>query len=135
MKVIKTISSFALAVLVLASSSSFMIGIHVCMGKVQDVALFSKAETCEMEQSVPPCHKQMKQACCEDQTLVHEGKDFKSTILDIHLSAPLAVAIASSTVLLTDLIPAAPLVRVSYFNYDPPLPFSDLTIDHQVFLI
>ena len=49
MKAVKTIFVFALALLVLVSSTSFMVGIHFCSGEVADMALFTEAEPCAME--------------------------------------------------------------------------------------
>lgn len=135
MKLFRTISSLILAILVLVSSSSFMVGIHYCAGKVQNIALFTKADACEKELIMPPCHRHLKAPCCEDQTVVHKGEDLKASIVHDQLLPPSSIDIEQPLVLISEIIPTAPFSRVKYFNYDPPLPSSDLTIDHQVFLI
>jgi hypothetical protein len=43
-----------MAFLVLISSSSFMVGIHRCAGEIQNMALLSKAEGCEIEKNLHP---------------------------------------------------------------------------------
>ena len=134
MKVLRSILSVALAFLVLFSSTSFMVGIHVCGGHIQDIALFTKAESCQTEQTLPPCQMHMKPGCCQDQSVVHKGEGFKASIVDVHLVAPIA-NIDQPLVILSEIIPASPVSRSKYFNYDPPLRSSDLTVDHQVFLI
>jgi hypothetical protein len=121
--------------LVLVSSTSFMVGMHLCMGKVQAVALFDKAEGCEKEQSLPPCHRHQKAPCCEDETIIHESEDFKTGVSEIQVMLPLPVEIEQAFTFVSEIIPSAPLSRIKYCNYDPPLRSCDLTVEHQVFLI
>ncbi|HYE56329.1 MAG TPA: hypothetical protein VD816_05105 [Ohtaekwangia sp.] len=135
MKAFRTISAAILALLVLVSSTSFMIGVHFCKGEVKNVALFTKAEGCEKEKSLPPCHRHTKAPCCEDEMVIHEGDDFKAGSADIHIVAPVPADIASPMVLISEIIPSAPIARIQYLPYDPPLRSGDLTISYQVFLI
>lgn len=135
MKVIRSISAVLLALLVLVSSTSFMVGMHVCMGEVQNISLFGKADSCQIERSLPPCHKHMKPACCEDETIFHEGTDFKASVEHIQVDAPAPMDIEQTLVLISEVIPAAPIASTQYDQYDPPLRTCDLTVEHQVFLI
>lgn len=135
MKTFRTISAILLAILVLVSSTSFVVGLHICMGEVQNVALFGKADSCEKEKALPPCHKHMKPECCQDETYIHEGDDFKASIEHIHVIAPVAIDIEQSVVPIAEVIPAAEISRTQYTDYDPPLRSADLTVEHQVFLI
>jgi len=135
MKVFRSISAVLLAILVLVSSTSFIVGIHFCMGEMQNIALFGKAGGCEKESALPACHKHMKPACCEDEAVYHEGNDFKGSIEQISLAAPLAMDIEQPPVLLAEVIPGSPIARTHYHNYDPPLRTCDLTVEHHVFLI
>jgi len=135
MKIIKTISVVALALLVLLSSTSFMVGIHFCGGKMKNVALLSKAEDCGMEKKIPPCHRHLAKSCCEDQAIVHEAEGFKASFHKIDISPSTAIDIDLPQVVLAEIIPAAALLQFRYYNYDPPLRSSDLTITHSVFLI
>lgn len=135
MKALCSISAVLLALLVLVSSTSFMIGMHFCMGEVQNVALFTKADGCEKEQNLPPCHRHMKAPCCADETIVHKGDDFKASIAHFHIVAPAPMDIEQPLILISEVIPTAPLSRTHYYNYDPPLRSWDLTVEHQVFLI
>lgn len=133
MKTIRTIAAIVLALLVLVSSTSFMIGMHFCMGEVKNIALFSKADGCEKEKSLPPCHRHVKAPCCEDETVVHQGNDFKASIEHIQMIAP--SPIEQPLVLISEIIPSAPVSRTQYYNYDPPLRSCDLTVEQKVFLI
>ena len=135
MKAFRSISAVVLAILVLVSSTSFMVGMHICMGKLENVALFGKADSCQKEKALPACHKHMKPACCEDETVFHDGINFKGSVEHIHIDAPAPVDIEEPLVFISEVIPAAPLASIQYYKYDPPLRTCDLTVEHQVFLI
>lgn len=135
MKAFRTISAIVLATLVLVSSTSFMVGFHICMGEVQNVSVFTKADVCEMERNLPPCHSQMQGTCCDDETFFHEGDDFKASVEQVNISAPAPIYIEQQEILIAEVIPSAPSSRTHYYNYDPPLRSCDLTVAHQVFLI
>jgi hypothetical protein len=135
MKAFRSISAVLLALLVLVSSTSFMVGMHFCQGEIQNIALFSKADGCEKEMSLPPCHRHQQMPCCADKTVVHDGDDFKASIEHLYVVAPMPVAIAQALIQRSEIIPTAPFARAEYYNYDPPLRSWDLTVQYQVFLI
>ena len=135
MKQARSILSAAFAVLVLISSSSFMVGLHLCGGQVQNVALFTKADGCEMEKKMPPCHKPQSKPCCEDETIAHKGEDFKISLTEISISTGPVLDMELPAVMISEVIPSAPVSRTRYRNYDPPLRAADLTVSFQVFLI
>src|SRR5688572_17526973 len=109
MKAIRSISAVLLALLVLVSSTSFMVGMHICMGEVQNLALFTKADACEKEKSLPPCHRHQKAPCCEDETYVHDGDDFKASNAHFHVVAPAPIDIEQPMILISEVIPASPI--------------------------
>ena len=136
MKLLRTIASLSLAILVLVSSSSFVVGMHFCGNKLQNIALFSKAEGCASELQLPPCHTQTRDACCGDETIVHEGQDLKPDITQIQLSPVSSVDLEQSQVLISEIIPSTPLCgKIVFYPDDTPLPSPDLTIALRVFLI
>ena len=106
MKLFRSISVVLFAILVLVSSSSVMVGMHICKGDVKNIALFEKAESCQKEKALPPCHKHMKPACCEDETVYHEGTDFKGSIQHLHIVVPTSVDIEQAVVLISEIIPS-----------------------------
>lgn len=112
-----------------------MIGIHMCSGNIQDLALFTKAQRCANEKKMPPCHKQESKPCCEDESVIHEGQDVKSDITKLQLSPVPVIDIDQPLVLIAEIIPSSSLARTKYYNYDPPLRWTDITVEHQVFLI
>ncbi len=135
MKATRTISAVLLTLLVLVSSTSFMVGLHFCMGEVENIALLGKAGECEKQKQLPPCHKHMKPECCDDETFVHDGNDFKVSVKHIHIVAPVAMDVEPPVVLIAEVIPTTEISRSRYYNYDPPLRSSDLTVSLQVFII
>ena len=130
----RSILSFAFAILVLFSSSSFMVGLHICSGEIQNIALFTKAEGCEMEKKMPPCHRKESKLCCEDETIVHDAQDFKGSINQIIIAAPVA-DMMQPPVFIAEIVPSYIIPTKQYAYQDPPLRACDLTIAHQVFLI
>ncbi len=135
MKRIRPIVSIVLALLTLFSASSVTVGIHFCQGKVKNLAFFSKAESCEREQKLPPCHRHKAAPCCEDETIVHEGQSFQSLSSDITIAAAPVTDILQTPVLLAEIIPASVQAQTRYYNYDPPLRSEDRIVTHRIFLI
>jgi hypothetical protein len=135
MKAIRSISAVFLAILVLVSSTSFTVGMHFCKGVVENVNLFGKAESCQVEKSRPACHKHFKQGCCADELVSHEPSDVKASVKQIQFDVPAAIYIEQPAVLISEVIPSADVSRTQFHNYDPPLRSSDRNVSLQIFLI
>ncbi|HEY9046445.1 MAG TPA: hypothetical protein VIN08_11140 [Ohtaekwangia sp.] len=135
MKTFRPIVSIVLALLTFLSASSFTIGVHLCQGRVQNIAFFTKAEGCAMEKQLPPCHRHKAAPCCEDETIVHEGQGFKAPVTHITIAPAAAVDINLPVVLISEIIPASPLSQTKYYNYDPQLRSEDRTVSLSTFLI
>jgi hypothetical protein len=131
----RSIVSSAFAILVLFSSSSFMVGIHLCSGHIQDIAWLAPAEKCAMEKQMPPCHKKEAKPCCEDQTVMHESQDFKGNGNEINLAQLVAFIISQPWIIVANLTPPLFSVVNNFTDYDPPATFTDRTIVLQTFLI
>ena len=87
-----------------------------------------------MEKKMPPCHKHESKPCCEDETIVHDAQDFKGSINQISIVAPIA-DMAQPAVLIAEIIPSSVISTKHYAYHDPPLLATDITVDLQVFLI
>ena len=136
MKYCRSILSVFFTFLVLFSSSSFIVGIHLCSGRVQDVALFTHAKDCGMEkQAMPPCHRPESKPCCENEAIVHDGDDFKASVKGVMLPLVSVMDLELPHVLLAEVIPSIQLTPSEFYNYDPPLRKTDLTVSLQVFII
>jgi hypothetical protein len=135
MKQYRTLLSVAFASLVLFSSSNIMVGIHFCSGQIQNIALFSKAESCEMEKRMPPCHRHETQPCCEDETFIHNSEGFNAPATGISIPPVLSLDIELPAVLISEVIPSSPSLNGQFSNYDPPVRAADLTVFLHTFLI
>ncbi|HEX8038627.1 MAG TPA: hypothetical protein VF490_05730 [Chryseosolibacter sp.] len=133
MKLLTTIVTVALASLVLVSSSSFSIAIHLCAGEIQQVGLFEKQAVCD-RQALPPCHKPLR-SCCENETIVHQADDIKPSLTQLHFVGPEAIDVPFVTPLVSEIVPSEPLSRTGYVRYKPPLRWEDITVAHRVLLI
>jgi len=134
MKCFRPIVALALAILVLVSSTSFMVGLHLCMGEVQSITLFGKANGCEKEQNLPPCHHE-KAPCCQDDTVVHQRADFQASFAHFQYSAPLLYVVDQPLIPISEIIPTALVAKQGYTHYDPPLRSCDHCLEYRVFLI
>ena len=135
MKQFRPILSLAFALMVLFSGSNFMVGLHLCSGEIRNIAFFSKAEACEMEKLMPPCHRHETQPCCEDQTIIHNSEDFNAPTANISILPVLVLDVELPQVLISEVIPSSPFSRTRFYNYDPPARAADLTISLHTFLI
>jgi hypothetical protein len=137
MKILRSIVSLLIAAVILVSTTSFTVSMHLCGGRVASISVIDEATPCVMEQ-LPACHQQLmkKMGCCEDQELKIEGKDLSSKIQEVvqlqHqqfswvLDLPLIHKIILSTKSVSNF-------SLSY--YSPPLLDLDITVLKQSFLI
>lgn len=122
---LRTISSLLLALLVLASSTSFVVGVHLCGGRVDNVAFLQKASPCPMEQKLPPCHK-AKSSCCDDALITHDAQELKNDITHFDLTVYSTPWVIQYPVLIAEIIPAITNATTSSFRlYDPPSLYTD----------
>ncbi len=133
MKVLRPVLSLVFACLVLVSSTNFVVGFHYCGGQVKHVGLFDKAEACEMEKQLPPCHRELGSACCEDLTLIHEDEDFNSNCVSVEWSPSLIFDDVATTILLAEVVHSAS--PVGFQIYHPPVLSVDRPVAHRSFQI
>jgi len=129
--------SVTLALLLLASTTSWTIGKHYCMGHLVNVSLFAHAEDCGMQMEDTSDHDSLgetKDSCCSDQLIVVEGQDnFKLSMDDTLLETP-TFLIAATFSSLIDF--GGQLQRIPpNEQYPPPLLVKDIHVLDQVFLI
>ena len=144
-----------LSLLVLMSSISFSVGMHLCGGAIQDLALFHKAAACSMEQEQQPlpCHKQedgeqgsantdnqqdvnSDMSCCQDNLVVMDDVDSavasKATVL---LKSPDQQFIAVLQTAFLFLFPQEEAPKASHLSYASPPLVRDIPVFVQSFLI
>ena len=126
------ILSCTMALLLLASTTSWAVDKHFCMGYLVDVAFFADAETCSM--SMGDMAGGMEMECCSDEVIVVDGQD--DLILSFNeLSLDQQILIASFTYTYIDLFEGLQEQVVPLNDYPPPLLTWNLQLLDQVFLI
>ena len=120
--------SFAMSLLVLASTLSWTVEKHLCMGHVVSVALFAEAEGCGMAMDAD-------NHCCDNERFTVQGQDdLKQSVFEYtvpSLEYPMLQTVSLAT--------ASPLIELKerpalHLYHPPPLP-EDIHLLHQVFLI
>ncbi|HPW64475.1 MAG TPA: hypothetical protein PLJ13_19450 [Cyclobacteriaceae bacterium] len=139
MKLLKPIVSSMIALLVLVSSSSFIVNMHFCGGQVQSFSLIEEAASCPMEVQLPPCHKKMavkKSGCCEDKHVAFEGKDFNTQIQDFSMLTWQSINWVATLPMIMEVIQVnESLVFSNHTPYKPPIVERDIPVLVQSFLI
>lgn len=127
--------SIAMALLLLASTTSWTVGKHYCMGHLIDVSLFEKAENCGMDMPMPDSDiavMERDDSCCSDELIVVEGQDdLKLSFDEIDLDQQLfLVALAY-----INLLQVQTEQYVPHEHYPPPLLVKDIQLLDEIFLI
>lgn len=142
MQYIKSIASLILAALVLASSTTFSVGLHVCRGHVHNIAVMQKAQPCGMELMAADlgfvdedCALAGGMTCCEDRTLSFEGTEYQYKTPTSVVLPDVTMVSAVMPSVLSQRTPPQPAVFLSHDSYKPPLLHRDVTILVQSFLI
>jgi hypothetical protein len=118
---------------------SFTISEHYCGDYLVDSAVFSKAESCEMEMemdmssSTEDCNFE-KEDCCKDINKIVEGQN-ELNIQVVNLDFEQQSFIASFIYSYINLFEGLDKNVVPFKNYSPPLIVTDIQVLDQVFLI
>nr|WP_293280366.1 hypothetical protein [Allomuricauda sp.] len=62
------IASLLMALLLMASTVSWTVDKHICMGRVMDISFFAHADDCGMDMD-------METSCCDDESFTVQGQD------------------------------------------------------------
>jgi hypothetical protein len=153
MSLIRRTILLTLSLLVLMSSIGLSVGMHLCGGAIQDLALFHAAAVCPMEQKQAPlpCHKQDESShqdaddhqsaggdmsCCQDNLIVVDGVDTALTAkaaLSFKTPDLQLIAVFQSAFLF--LIPQEEAPQPTYLSYASPPILRDIPVLVQSFLI
>lgn len=122
------ILSSLMALLVLASTVSWTVDKHICMGRVMDISLFSHADDCGMSSM------DMEKSCCNDESFTVQGQhDLKITFDDFSLEQQLFIV--SFVQAYFHLIEVDSEESNNFNDYNPPPLIRDIQILDQTFLI
>ena len=130
----KVISS-VMALLLLLSTVSWTLDKHICLGRVVDVALFSKAKDCGMAAAMAAFENEaIENSCCDDESVtIHGQDDLKITYQDVNIAPDVFTLGDSPNYLNIDFGPDLYLVLNEY--YPPPKIVKDIQLLDEVFLI
>lgn len=121
-----------MAFLVLASTISWTVDKHYCMGHLVDVAFFTDAESCGMDMG--DVSEEWKIDCCSDELIVIQGQDDLKIAFE-ELSFDQQLFLSSFVMVYLDLYKGLPQQIVPHKDYSPPLITVDLQLLDQIFLI
>jgi hypothetical protein len=120
--------SFAMSLLVLASTLSWTVEKHLCMGHVVSIALFAEAEGCGMAMDAD-------NHCCDNERFTVQGQDdLKQSVFQYAVPSlvyPMPTMVSMVTALPTTELKESAAVEL---YHPPPLP-ENIHLLHQVFLI
>ncbi|MGN7513059.1 MAG: HYC_CC_PP family protein [Allomuricauda sp.] len=121
------IVSSLMALLVLASTVSWTVDKHICMGKVMDISLFAHADDCGMDM-------EMEKSCCDDETFTLQGQhDLKISFENFDLDQQVfLVSFVQTYFQLFEIDSQEP---VTFGEYNPPPLIRDVQVLDQTFLI
>lgn len=137
MKTLKNITSFFLSLLIVLSSMSFTVNLHLCMGELESVRVISEAPACDMHSKschAPEQDNASKDDCCEDEQRILHGQDELSKAPAFQEPQPELVAVLSLLVSYLTAGTELPLVEATEV-YSPPLLPRDIPVLIQSFLI
>ena len=118
-----------MAILVLASTVSWTVDKHICMGRVMDISFFAHADDCGMNMDM-----EMEKSCCNDESFTVQGQDdlkisFEKFDLDQQV---FLISFVQSYFQLFEIDSEEPS---SFREYNPPPLIRDVQVLDQTFLI
>jgi len=115
-----------MAFFVLASTLSWTVDKHICMGRVVSISVFEKAQGCDMPM-------ESTKSCCENESFTLKGQeDLKISLTEIDFEPVLFIATAQNYEIATAAIREG---HSQLFLYDPPPLLDNKLILEQRFLI
>ncbi|MFS4468553.1 HYC_CC_PP family protein [Maribacter sp. 2210JD10-5] len=123
----------AMAFLLLASTVSWKVEKHYCMGHLMDTALFTEASSCGMDVAMMDMGES-KKSCCTDEIIIIEGQeDLQFSLNDISLEQQ--QFLVAFTFSYSGLFQLETEQSVPEDTYPPPILVKDIQLLDQVFLI
>ncbi len=116
-----------MALLVLASTVSWTVDKHICMGRVMDISLFVHADDCGMDMD-------MEKSCCDDESFTVQGQDdLKISFENFDLDQQIFLVSFVQTYF--QLFETDAEECHSFNEYNPPPLIRDVQVLDQTFLI
>ena len=142
MKVIRSIVSLLLAVLVLVSSTSFTVSMHLCRGHIKDIAVLKEAAPCAMERMAAELNEELpcamhgesvgRNGCCENKTIAIDGNEYNYKY-EPPVKIPVITYTEAASLVSAIYISDHPSSHSSFTQYRPPAIHYDIPVLIQSF--
>lgn len=134
-QVLHQLFTFVMAILVLASTISWTVDKHFCMGRLMDISFFAHAEDCGMEAAIAVMDDEnVQNPCCEDESFTIKGQnDLKLSWGDLDLDHQ--IFLVAFVQAYSGLFVPLDKLPVPNEKYPPPILVKDIHVLDQVFLI
>ncbi|MHA7830662.1 MAG: HYC_CC_PP family protein [Flagellimonas sp.] len=116
-----------MALLVLASTVSWTVDKHICMGRVMDISFFAHADDCGMDMK-------MEKSCCDDESFTVQGQDDLKLSFE-NFSLDQQVFLVSFVQTYFQLFETDSDEPTPFSEYNPPPLIRDVQVLDQTFLI
>jgi len=129
--------SFAMAVLLLLSTTSWKVEKHYCMGRLMNIALFVDVDDCGMDMSSAGIEENSgatTDSCCDDEVIYIDGQDDLKIALN-DLNTDKGFHFITTTYSSYNLSQVLQEQGMLFEQYPPPILVRDIQLLDQVFLI
>lgn len=127
------ILSLAMAILLLLSTSSFILEKHFCGDVLIDTSIFSKANSCDVNETSKAVSE--KKSCCENELEIVKGQDKLKKTSSEDLQIDQHVFITTFIFSYINLFEGLPEQVIPHKDYSPPILVTDIQVLNQVFSI
>jgi len=131
------IVSISMALLLLASTTSWKVEKHFCMGHLVDLAFFADAEDCGMSMDImndDDSTIQQESSCCSDEVIFVDGQDDLKLSFD-NLSFEQQLFVTSFTYSYINLFEGSDENAILFRDYSPPLVIKNIYKLDETYLI
>ncbi len=124
-----------MALVLLLSTVSWTVEKHLCMGRVMDISLFSKAKDCGMVAAMATFEDDSTENnCCENESItILAQEDLKLSLGDISFDQQVFLVAFTNSFLFLRNVDGRKALSNEY--YPPPILIKDIQLLDEVFLI
>lgn len=140
MEIFQRILSLSLALLILVSTSSFVVNMHFCGGAIQELSFKAILESCQMDTPAATnshCEtiEQEEDSCCADHSVVNETQDFNNHSHQVQELKPDFKIISFVACFVLAVLEPVDQSILSHQDYSPPLIERNIPVLVQSFLL
>lgn len=135
-KFLHRIFSCCMALLLLASTTSWKVEKHYCMGRLINVAFFVDADACGMDMPVSGQQEATveQKTCCDNEVILLEGQDEVTAVYN-DLDLDHQQFLIAYTLSFLDILKPVESKEFLYNSYHPPKIVKDIQLLDEVYLL